>query len=104
MIGSFIGSVIGSFVYKGIYSCVISFCIESGSTFFGLVDQNYEMPDEILKEIGVEVFEYEKFTPKSFTPARFEIKRVEWDQFTPVKISISFLRRGVIKVGVIGYL
>lgn len=104
MIGSFIGSVIGSFAYKGIYSCVISFCIASGSTFFGLVDQNYEMPDEILKEIGVEVFEYEKFTPKSFTPERFEIKWVEWNQFTPVKISISFLRRGVIKVGVIGYL
>lgn len=62
------------------------------------------MPDEILKEIGVEVFEYEKFTPKCFTLERFEIKRFEWDQFTPVKIGVSFLRRGVIKVGVIGYL
>lgn len=103
MIGSFVGSVVGSFVYKGIYSCVLSFCVESGSTFFGLVDQNYELPNDILKKIGTEVFEYERFEPDRFTYSSFQPKRFEYDRFEPVKINITFLRRGVIGVGMIGY-
>ena len=34
MIGSFVGSVVGAFAYKAGYSCVISYCVDSGSTFF----------------------------------------------------------------------
>lgn len=103
MVGSFVGSVVGSFVYKGVYSCVISFCIESGSTFFGLVDQNYELPKDILEKLGVKVFEYEKFEPVKFTHKSFQPKRFEYRRFEPIKIDITFLRRGVIGVGVIGY-
>lgn len=103
IVGSFVGSVIGSFVYKGVYSCVISFCIESGSTFFGLVDQNYELPKDILEKIGVKVFEYEKFEPVKFTYQSFQPKRFEYRRFEPIKIDITFLRRGVIGVGTIGY-
>ena len=103
MIGSFVGSVAGSFAYKGIYSCVISFCVESGSTFFGLVDQNYELPKSILEEIGVEVFEYEKFEPIRFAYRSFQPKRFDYKRFEPIKIDITFLHRGVIGVGAIGY-
>ena len=103
MIGSFVGSVVGSFVYKGIYSCVLSFCVESGSTFLGLVDQNYELPNDILRKIGTEVFEYEKFEPDRFTYPSFQPKRFEHKRFEPIKINITFLRRGVIGVGMIGY-
>lgn len=103
MIGSFVGSVAGSFVYKGIYSCALSFCVESGSTFFGLVDQNYELPKDILRKIGTEVFEYEKFEPVRFTYQSFQPERFEYKRFEAVKIDITFLRRGVIGVGIIGY-
>lgn len=103
MVGSFVGSVVGSFVYKGIYSCVISFCIESGSTFFGLVDQNYELPQNILEKIGAKVFEYEKFEPIKFTYQSYQPKRFEYRRFEPIKISITFLHRGVIGVGTVGY-
>ena len=103
MIGSFVGAVIGSFVYKGIYSCVISFCVESGSTFFGLVDQNYELPTDILEEIGAKVFEYEKFKPRIFAYKSFQPKQFEYKRFEPIKIDVTFLRRGVIGVGKIGY-
>lgn len=81
MIGSFVGSVVGSFVYKGVYSCVISFCVESGSTFFGLVDQNYELPKDILAKIGVKVFDYEKFEPTRFAYQPFPFRRFEYQRF-----------------------
>lgn len=103
MIGSFVGSVVGSFVYKGIYSCFLSFCVESGSTFFGLVDQNYELPKDVLKKIGTEVFEYEKFEPVRFTYQSFQPYRFEYKRFEAIKVDIAFLRRGVISVGMIGY-
>jgi len=103
MIGSFIGSVVGVFVYKGINSCVIAFCVESGSTFFGLVEQNYELPIDVLKTIGAKVFEYERFEPKMFTPQKFEIKQFEYPKFEPIKINITFLRRGVIGINMVGY-
>lgn len=103
MIGSFVGSVVGSFVYKGVYSCVLSFCVESGNTFFGLVDQNYELPKDIIEKIGVEVFEYEKFDPIRFAYQSFQSKRFEYKRFEALKVDITFLRRGVIGVGMIGY-
>jgi len=98
-----VGSVVGSFIYKGVYSCVISFCVERGSTFFGLVEQNYELPIEIIRSTGVKVFEYEKFEPIKFTPQTFAVKRFEYRKFEPIKISTTFLRRGVIGVGAVGY-
>ena len=103
MIGSFVGSVIGSFVYSGVYACIVAFCIDSGSTFFGLVKQDYELPNDVLKTIGVHVFEYEKFEPIKFALQKFEPKFFEHKKFEPMKINITFLRRGVISVGTVGY-
>ena len=66
MIGSFVGSIAGSVIYSSIYNPVLSFCVDSGFTLFGLVDQDYELPEEVLKEIGIEIFEYEKFEYEPF--------------------------------------
>ena len=104
MLGSFIGSAIGSFIYKTAYSCVISFCVNSGCTFFGLVEQDYTLPEDVLNEIGIQVFEYERFAPKKITHKGFEPKRLEARVFTAKSIDIVFLRRGVIGVNRVGYL
>jgi hypothetical protein len=103
MVGSFIGSVVGAFVYKGMYSCVIAFCVESGSTFLGLVEQDYTLPKGVLESIGIKVFEYDKFEFKKFEHEKFKLKKFEQQKFEPIRININFLRRGVMKVGVIGY-
>lgn len=94
LIGSFVGSVAGSVIYSSIYNPVLSFCVDSGFTLFSLVDQNYELPEEVLKEVGIEVFEYEKF----------EYERFEYEQFEYEKLHTIFLRRGVIGVNCVGYL
>jgi hypothetical protein len=103
MVGSFVGSVVGEFAYRGVYSCVLSFCVDSGCTFFGIVEQNYDLPKDVLEEIGINVFEYEKFSAKQFSPQKFEPKRFESRSFNPVEIGVSFLRRGVVGVNCIGY-
>ena len=103
MVGSFVGSVIGEFVYKGIYSCALSFCVDTGCTFFGIVEQDYALPDDILKEIGLNVFEYEEITPRRIAPNHIKPTRFEAEQFVPIEISVAFLRRGVIGVNCVGY-
>ena len=81
----------------------MSFCVETGFTMFGLVDQNYELPDDVLKEIGVEVFEYDRFEIERFDASTFEFARMDVDRFEPVRLKMTFLRRGVIGINSVGY-
>ena len=109
MIGSFVGSIAGSVIYSSIYNPVLSFCVDSGFTLFGLVDQNYELPEEMLKEIGIEVFEYKKFEFKKFEYKKFEFKKFEVQKkknrkSNYTRFDTTFLRRGVIGVNCIGYM
>ena len=104
MIGSFVGSIAGSVIYSSIYNPVLSFCVDSGFTLFGLVDQDYELPEEVLKEIGIEVFEYEKFEYEPFEYEKFEYEKFEYEQFEYEKLHTIFLRRGVIGVNCVGYM
>ena len=104
MIGSFVGSIAGSVIYSSIYNPVLSFCVDSGFTLFGLVDQDYELPEEVLKEIGIEVFEYEKFEYEPFEFEKFEYERFGYEQFEYEKLHTIFLRRGIIGVNCVGYL
>ena len=103
MIGSFIGSAIGSFAYNCGYSAVMSFCVETGFTMFGLVKQDYTLPEDILKNIGVDVFKYEQFNPTPFRSNGFKPTAFQQKQFEPNTLGITVLRRGVIGVAQIGY-
>jgi hypothetical protein len=103
MLGSFVGSIIGALVYDTGKSICLSFCVESGFTFFGLVTQDYRLPEEIIKEIGVNVFEYEKFQYKKFEFDKFNFTPFTYEKFIPDTININFIRRGVIGVNKIGY-
>ncbi len=104
LIGSFIGSIVGSFTYNIGYKAVISFCIDSGFTMFGLVEQDYVLPKEIIKEIGIDTFDYETFETESFEPETFSVASFEVSTFEPDTLEIHFLRRGVIGVSRIGYI
>ena len=104
MIGSFVGSAIGSFAYTCGYNAVMSFCVDTGFTMFGIVKQDYTLPEDVLREIGVEVFQYEKFTPRQFKPKVFTPVSFNRKTFEPHSIGIRVLRRGVIGVAQIGYI
>ena len=103
MLGSFVGSVVGSFAYSVGYNAVLSFCVDTGFTMFGLVNQDYTLPDEALKQIGVDVFSYDKFEYPRFEYDKFQFDKFAIKKFKPDTINIVFLRRGVIGVRQVGY-
>lgn len=103
MIGSLVGSLIGTFAANVAHSAVLSFCTETGFTMFGLVEQDYVLPDDIIREIGVSTFDYESFTPDSFEPDSFTFETFDFEAFQPENLDIKFLRRGVIGFSKVGY-
>lgn len=103
MIGSFVGSIIGSFTYNVGYKAVVSFCVESGFTMFGLVEQDYTLPKDIIEQMGVETFEYETFQYETFEPEGFTPDTFEPESLEPDTLDITFMRRGVIGVSKVGY-
>lgn len=104
MIGSFVGSLAGSFVYHVGYKSAISFSVDTGFTMFGLVDQNYELPEDVMREISIDVFDYDKFDYAKFESTRFEYTKFQADTFQADSLDIHFLRRGVIGVSQIGFI
>ena len=104
MIGSFVGSVVGSFVYNTGYKAVISFCTETGVTLFGLVDQDYKLPEDIIEEMGLETFDFDSFSAETFEPESFSFDTFEAESIQPDTLGITMLKRGVIGVSRIGYL
>ena len=53
LIGSFVGGAAGSMAFKPVSSCVMKVCVDSGVTFFGLVEQDYEVPKRLLSMLGI---------------------------------------------------
>lgn len=103
MLGSFVGSVVGTFIYHAGYKAALSFCTETGVTLFGLVEQDYKLPDDIIKEMGLETFEFETFATETFEPESFAFDTFETESIQPDSLGITMLRRGVIGVSKIGY-
>ena len=103
LLGSFVGSVVGTFIYNAGYKAALSFCTETGVTLFGLVEQDYKLPDDIIKEMGLETFEFETFTTETFEPESFAFDTFETESIQPDSLGITMLRRGVIGVSKIGY-
>jgi stage V sporulation protein SpoVS len=101
MLGSFIGGVIGSFAHQKTHMCILSFCVNSGCTFFGIVKQDYTLPKEIQEELGLEVFEYEKFVYEKFNYEEFSYEPFQYETFEYETIDIRILRRGVIGVNIV---
>ena len=103
MLGSFVGSIIGSLAYTAGKSVCLSFCVESGFTFFGIVDQDYELPDEVIEELGVEIFEIDEFVVQELEYEEFAFEPFQLEEFKLETFSITPLRRGVLKINQIGY-
>lgn len=104
LVGSLVGSLVGTFVADVGHTAVLSFCTETGITMFGLVEQDYVLPDDIIKEIGVGTFDYETFEVDSFEPESFSFDTFDTESFQPDNLEIKFLRRGVIGVSRIGFI
>lgn len=99
-----VGSLVGSFTYSVAYKPAISFCVDTGFTLFGLVNQDYVLPEDVIREIGIDVFDYEQLEYDKFKPEGFQFSTFTPDKFEPEKIDMTFLRRGVIGINEIGFI
>lgn len=114
MLGSFVGSTLGSVAYDKGYKTTISFCVDTGFTLFGLVEQNYELPEDVLKYVGMDVLEYDSLYYDTIEFDSIEFDSIEYDELQLEGIgfdgieddvsNIKLLRRGVISVNKIGYI
>ena len=104
MIGNFVGSILGAFVYDKVYNIALSFCIDTGFTMFGLVEQNYKLPDYILRELGIKFLNFKILKPKKLEFKKLEFKKLEFKKLKFKTFKTTILRRGVIGVSKIGYM
>ena len=101
LMGNFVGSILASFAFNPLDSLTMSFCINSGYTLFGLVEQDYTLPEEVIKELGLDMFGYEEYFPQEIALDEYQPDVLNIDESSPEMIHIT--RRGVIGVHRIGY-
>lgn len=106
VIGYMIGSLVGC-AFAAVHNIgknkLISFCVDTGFTCFGLVEQNYELPEEVLAQMGVETItiprtEVPRTAVKTTSMPTINVTRTEHET-----IGFALVRRGVIGVNKIGY-
>lgn len=107
VLGYAIGSLIGcacAVVYQVGKRQLISFCVDTGFTCFGLVEQDYELPNAILEEMGIDLAKID-CTPIDTTEiSRAEVANVGTvDRAQLETVDIRILRRGILSVNRIGY-
>ena len=106
VVGYLLGSLIGTsfcVMYNIGKKKLISFCVDTGFTCFGLVEQNYELPEAVLNELGVETIPIPRTEIERINIPRTQITGTGIQQAEYETIDITVLRRGVIGVNKIGY-
>lgn len=105
VVGYLLGSMIGC-AFAVIYDIgkkkLISFCIDTGFTCFGLVEQNYELPNDLLAQIGIDTIpvshaQIAHATIENAIPVT-PVQHTDYET-----INITMLRRGVIGINKVGY-
>ena len=85
------------------YKATISFCTETGVTLFGLVEQDYQLPEDIIEEMGLETFDFDTFSVDTFEADTFKFETFDAESIEPDTLGIRMLRRGVLGISKIGY-
>ena len=105
ILGYIIGSLVGcafSVAYNYGKKKLISFCVDTGFTCFGLVEQDYTLPPEILEEMGVDIIPIQRTEV-----SRTNVQTIQLDtgigRTNYETIDIKLVRRGVIGVNKVGY-
>ncbi|MFL1453211.1 hypothetical protein ACJO5Y_02060 [Marinobacter sp. GN3S48] len=98
LIGNIVGSTIGAMAFQGVHSVTLGICVESGWTMFGLVDQDYQVPEDVLQRCGFDLIKVERINIQRFEPSRIHVQNIDVQ-----RTGVVFLRRGVIGMSAVGY-
>lgn len=96
--GNLVGSTLGAVAFEAANNVTLGLCAESGWTFFGLVNQDYVVPEHILRMYGESLFNIGTFCIQTFSNVSFGV-----GDFKTNYLSFQPLRRGVISCDTIGY-
>jgi len=99
LLGNFMGSILAGLVYDGVDTIFIAFCINTGFSFFKVVEQSYTLSEHVLKEMGLDVIRLELVEMDAIDFDEIELDEIQLDS-----IDISVLERGLIQVRRIGYI
>jgi hypothetical protein len=99
LLGNLVGSTLGAVGVSYANNKVLGICVESGWTFWGLVDQSYVVPEDVLNEAGFDLFARQIFMPEQFNIARFNSP-----SFHENHLGFTVVRRGVISFNTVGYM
>jgi hypothetical protein len=102
-LGSFIGSVVASKAIAVGETQLLSLCVDTGYTFFGLVDQDYTLPKEAEEYLGLKSYKVRSYEPRSYKVRSYEPRSYKVRSYEPKTLNIVTLRRGIIGVNKIGY-
>lgn len=106
VVGYLLGSLIGTsfcVIYNIGKKKLISFCVDTGFTCFGLVEQNYELPEDVLNELGIDTIPISRTQIQRTDILRTAIGTSDVERSDYETIDITVLRRGVIGVNKVGY-
>ena len=106
LIGTLVGSFVGSafaFTYNIVKKRFISFCADTGFTCFGLVDQDYTLPESVLSDMGIDLVPISRTdvsrTKLSTTQLQGGINRTNYET-----VDVKIVKRGVIGLNKIGFI
>ena len=101
LLGSMIGCSVAAVYFIG-KKHLISLCVDTGFTCFGLVEQDYELPDEVLESMGIDMIKLPEVKVNQTPINTIEVHQA-LDTNEPETIDLTMVKRGVIGVNKIGY-
>ena len=82
---------------------LVSICVNSGFTLFGLVKQDYVLPDEYFKEMGLNLVELGRIKPNEANLSIASPHSAILTVAKPSTVNIQILKRGLISFHTVGY-
>lgn len=104
MLGSFVGSAVAGITLEISERVMLSFCVHSGFTCFGLVEQDYTLPDEILGRMGLKLKDLPQKTVKHKRIGEKQVRRKTVKEKHYETIDLLIVERGIVGVNKIAYI
>jgi hypothetical protein len=102
-VGSMIGSVAASIITDIGEKIIVSLCVNTGYTLFGIVKQDYSLPVEVLRRMGISITEVDRIQVSYTEVERRCVERNTVSYNTVSRTGTVMLRRGVIAFHKVGY-
>lgn len=99
LVGNIVGALVARLVIDQANEALLGLAVETGWTFFGLVDQDYRVPESLLADAGWQTINMDRFEPRTLNFQRLEPSRLDL-----VSIDVSALKRGVVAFRRVGFI